>query len=357
MNRNFWSVFLVILAFVQMACSPVSHSQFNSASHSKLVGGVQIPSPNNPLTTGITICSQLDLNNIQWPVEINSLNASSHFALALNITGSFEGRNGWKNIADNSDGQGLSLGLLQQNFGQGTLQPLLVKMFKYNNSIIKNIFTTADYNSVKQMLEEWLNETLTVASLSTQSATDELMLFPKKLALNKLDINIHEYGSPLMSVDESASVQWAVNTIYSNEEFIPRWKTSFENLAQTASYRSLQVEASTKMFLEAVEYAKYFKFRELPQLLFLFDIVVQNGGIGSDHLQIYNNWLAKNSAASEQSKAIALLNARLTTVNPVYVEDVRSRKTTIIKGIGTVHGNERNLTKEYCYNQKTLLNF
>lgn len=46
--------------------------------------------------------------------------------LALEITGSFEGA-GWGGVARNFDGQGLSFGILQWNYGQGTLQKLLLR--------------------------------------------------------------------------------------------------------------------------------------------------------------------------------------------------------------------------------------
>jgi hypothetical protein len=45
-------------------------------------------------------------------------------AKALTITSFFEG---W--LAGNFDGQGMSYGYLQWNFGSGTLQPLFLRLF------------------------------------------------------------------------------------------------------------------------------------------------------------------------------------------------------------------------------------
>lgn len=39
----------------------------------------------------------------------------------------------------------------------------------------------------------------------------------------------------------------------------------------------------------------------------------------------------------------------IATARTQYRQDVRSRKTTIMNGTGTVHGGFRDLPREYCY--------
>src|SRR4051794_25917173 len=69
------------------------------------------PPPPDPIHSELKICSKLDFANLDWP---SSMGVAEHdpFALALNISGSFEGNDGWENLTNNFDGQGLSLGLL-----------------------------------------------------------------------------------------------------------------------------------------------------------------------------------------------------------------------------------------------------
>ena len=58
------------------------------------------------------------------------------------------------------------------------------------------------------------------------------------------------------------------------------------------------------------------------------------------------NWRRWKRIKAKLEKLLAL---RLRHVKPQYVEDVRSRKQTIIDGTGLVHEVMRFLEKEYCY--------
>ena len=337
------------------SCARVGSSQITSDTTIAISNGIEtITSVQTPaaLVPADKICSKLDLAGVIWPTSVGSGNWPLHFALALNITGSFEGREGWKNISGNFDGQGLSLGLMQQNFGQGTLQPLLIKMYKSDQSAIVRIFPKADYLSMKVMLEDWQNSAISFPSVKSVKSDD---LFPEVESLNDLDINNREFGHAQAATESSTSVQWAKNNILAGASVIPRWKSAFQTMATTESYRTFQVEASTAIFLKAKKYKETFKFTELRSLLMLYDIVVQNGGFTANHLALYNTWLAKNPKAIESQKAIALIEARLKTVNPTYAEDVRTRKMSIINGIGNVHQTLRNYPKEYCYNPLTSI--
>lgn len=304
------------------------------------------------------ICSKLDFQSVTWPSD---LSAAEHvyYALALNITGSFEGNVGWKNIAGNFDGQGISLGLMQQNLGQGTLQPLLINMYRRQVSTMLSNFNSSQFNSMKSMLETWLNDDImslssrTLASLDEGSEEEEL--FPVGSAFNNLDEGYEEKFDFLAANNNSKSVSWARSTaLDSSGNVTATWKKSFQDMAVSAPYRSQQIAASTKYFLKAKAYFTSLGFKELRHLLLMYDIVVQNGSIGEQHLKIYQDWLRSHSKASEEEKALALLEARLTTVKDQYKADVRSRKTTIIKGVGSVHQTVRNLPQEYCFDPRVI---
>ncbi len=306
------------------------------------------------------ICTTLDFKSVTWPLDLTDFE-HTYYALSLNITGSFEGHVGWKNIAGNFDGQGISLGLLQQNLGQGSLQPLLIEMYQSRLDVLESFFSPSKLSSMKGMLENWAGMSLlpgtgiaSIEHLQTLSHFEEL--FPDQEAFNKLDQGYEEGQLEQQAGNSGQSVTWArSNVLDSRGNVLADWKKSFQSMAEHSSYRSLQLKASTRLFLRARAYFETFGFTELRFLLLMFDFVVQNGSIGSQHLDIYNNWLRQYPYASEEEKALALLEARLTTVKPEYKDDVRSRKTTLIKGQGVVHQTKRNLSSEYCFDLRAVV--
>ena len=99
---------------------------------------------------------------------------------------------------------------------------------------------------------------------------------------------------------------------------------------------------------------KKFGFKEMRAYVFFFDVVVQNGGISTSIADKYLAWEKSNKKASEATKLKKLLEYRLTLVIAKYRNDVKARKTAMIDGIGTVHGDKRDFAKEYCSPQWTL---
>src|ERR1035438_10073334 len=70
-------------------------------------------------STNLSICSGLDFAPVIWPPQLPKYQVES-LELVLNIAGSYEGVRGWANLTNSFDDQGLSLGLLNQNLGQGS---------------------------------------------------------------------------------------------------------------------------------------------------------------------------------------------------------------------------------------------
>jgi hypothetical protein len=83
--------------------------------------------------------------------------------------------------------------------------------------------------------------------------------------------------------------------------------------------------------------------------LFLFDVKVQNGGFYSQDFDDYAAYLKQNPGASDTARLEELLTLRLRHVRKKYQEDVRTRKLAVIRGSGKVHGEDRNLPAQYCY--------
>lgn len=303
---------------------------------------------NNGSGGALNICGPLSFQGISWPQALPSKDRKS-LATSLNLTGSYEGGQGWINITNNFDGMGMSLGLLQQNFGTGSLQPLLLKFRNQDRNQMQSYFSNSDFTS----LENMLLQNSFMAALSGEEESPEL--FPNKMSLSPLDES--PMGFSAFSTG-SGAVNWAVTQLYAGGDgrtFIPRWKSSFQNMANSANYRSFQVESAVRIYQKAQQYFKTFGFREFRSLLLMYDFVVQNGGFNSTHLSLFNAYKAANPQASETQLAMKLLDIRLTSVRAQYRGDVYARKSAIIQGTGTVHGKTRNLPKEFCYNPNQLI--
>ncbi|MCM2280834.1 MAG: hypothetical protein NDI61_03195 [Bdellovibrionaceae bacterium] len=299
---------------------------------------------------GQLICSRLDFQNVVWPSHLVELERKA-LALSLNISGSFEGHRGWANISNNFDDQGMSLGLLQQNFGQGSLQPLLTEMFDQHLDVLRGLFTRTQLASMDQMLADWSGGTLHPLGHSGRATP----LFPDQEHLSPLDFDDAPETEPgVIAMNTSAnqrSVAWAVDTLFQDAgvTFIPAWKTAFQNLAVTAPYRSLQIRAALTMFDRAAGYTQTFRFTQMRSFLTMYDFVVQNGGFNATHRALFETYDKENPGATETQRLLKLLEIRLTSVRPQYKNDVRARKSTIIRGTGVVHGANRNLPSEYCF--------
>ncbi len=290
-----------------------------------------------------SICSDLSFEQVEWPSNISAKQLDA-FALAMNITGSFEGHDGWSNIANNFDEQGLSLGLFNQNLGQGTLQPLMIDYQRSSNNKMTSLFSTSQRSSLTTMLNTWLEANGGV--LSKASVQSHVRIIPDASPLDK-DFDSHISQKASNAVNQE-SVDWAVAQLYTGTQFKPEWKTALQNLSEDPKYVTLQIEEAINLHNKAMGYVNKYRFKTLYSYLFFFDIVVQNGGISSSTESQYSTWESANKTASESTKLLRLLEYRLLLVNSQYVADVRSRKTSIIKGTGTVHGASRNYPIEYC---------
>jgi hypothetical protein len=303
-------------------------------------------SPNNGSSGGNTetgelgICSELSLQGVTWPSGL-SLDQKRSLALALNISGSFEGGDGWSNLTNNFDNQGLSMGLLNQNLGQGSLQPLWIKMRSRYSETFQMLFSKSHFASLSSMLRAWeqANKSVSLASY-IEGLPDG--------RLSALDTPVSSYVSSFAQEDES--VAWAQETLYSDngKTFQSAWKAELMKLGSHPNYVSLQIEAAQKLHTKALGYMQTLKLSERRSYLFLFDVVVQNGGLYDDDINDYKKFFG-TSNPSETARLNKILELRLRHVLSEYKTDVRARKSAIITGSGRVHGSNRNFEKEYCY--------
>lgn len=314
-------------------------------------------------------CSKLDIADLTWPAEL-ALAGQAHLGLALNITGSFEGRSGWANLSNNFDGMGFSIGLLQQNLGMGSIQPLLNEMISLKGQGVNFNMTDAHFQTIKTMVSQWNKDQGFKAATKAFVADDEGFVsafYDDEAVISQYDAN---YDAPILEAildtnpmppervyiksvasANKTSVNWALRTVYRDggKTFKADWDENLTKMAQSKPYVSLQLKYAMKLYTQAFRYFKSFKLSKLSHFLLMFDFVVQNGGFKQRVLDEYALKLKQTPNMSDQDKVLLILKLRLRDVSTRWQNDVSARKKTIIFSEGTVHGVKRNLKSEYCY--------
>lgn len=336
----------LVLILILSSCGKFAPLSVSSTEDSGSLGFPNSESVNDDITSTAeetfkpSICSDLSFDLVQWPANI-SHNLLNSFALSMNISGSFEGRDGWVNISNNFDGQGFSLGLFNQNLGQGSLQPLLITFRESNSSNMSLAFSTVQTQQMNQMLNAWGDSSDGIVLSKMQNNSNYLK---DTSPLDKEEF----FSSKASNSNNQESVDWAVATLYNGSLFKSEWKTSLQKMAALPQFVSLQIAAAKEIHNKALGYMVKFNFKELRAYLFFFDIVVQNGGLTTTVENQYLTWYRSNPNASESTRLKKILEYRLKIVRAEYVSDVRARKLAVINGSGVVHGSNRNFSKEYC---------
>lgn len=263
--------------------------------------------------------------------------------VGLNVSGSFEGPDGWQNITNDFDGQGLSLGLLNQTLGTGSLQPLLLSYMQNQPTKWLEHFSPQRAQSISAMLRKW----------NTASARSKIQTVESKNNNSSpLDEDWDEpnpSGVILFGVKEDESVLWARSNLYnSNGKFVAEWKRELQAMARSEAYINIQLAAAQSLYDRAQLYMQRTNMNELRAFAFYFDIVVQNGGLRDAEIDELLEFQKNNQQASVSDQLFKLLEIRLRRVKSQWREDVRLRKTSIINGQGVVHGSQRNYAKEFC---------
>jgi len=256
-------------------------------------------------------------------------------ALAREITSQFEGGQ----LAGDFDGQGISLGYLQWNIGQGTLQPLLKEMAQGSN-------TTADFQKIFSGTIVYEN--------SQGKKTETTMAAALKDVLAR-------------SRQEQLAFAKSINN--KNNQIAEPWKSAFLKLTQNKSFIQIEDRYAKPYMDQAEKITKnsVFGVNSDKGYALAFDIAVQNGSVKPSAKALIEgalkgesnkltNPLSKELTANQRA-VVTDLNNRLKNVedintkklyytaaavaissNDKYVKDVWSRKSTIVAGQGKVHG-------------------
>lgn len=328
----------------------------NRLNFSVLIGGwavsLMISSSVNAATP-MSICSKLDFNGVAWSPTLPEKHHVP-FSLALNITGSFEGDDGWSNLSNNFDGMGFSMGLLNQNLGVGSLQPLFIAMRNRDLTTMKKVFAPANLSTLLDMLATWEKS----APASSETSRDFLRSYgfsdldDPAVVAQELDLTVEQLEERIqtLAIDRNgASVDWAKKNVLKNDKDIKDdWVVQLKETSVTAIYRSLQAAAAESLHNQAMALFSTYKMTELRSYLFFFDIIVQNGGLPDAVLFKYNRFIKSYPKTTETARLKKILQLRLPYVRARFRHDVQSRKLSIINGTGKVHGSFRNYEKEFC---------
>jgi hypothetical protein len=197
--------------------------------------------------------------------------------LAKKITMDFEGR-GYTQITGNTDNQYMSIGWLQWNFGQGTLQPLLMRLFNEHPGIPSQHMPEGG---------KWLKK----------------------------------------SIAEGWEGKWALQTQINNQVVEP-WLTALTLVCRTPEFQKIQDEAAEIRYNMATHMCKSFDLKTDRAFCLFFDIAVQNGD-----LKYFDT-----SETDYERQLEAITTAAILKTDNKYKDDVRSRKKCIVDGYGYVHG-------------------
>jgi len=226
----------------------------------------------------------------------------------FNLIGMFETSSkppkSYSTVSGNFDGQGMSLGILQWNLGQKTLQPLLIRFISENYKLAQDVFQDK-FEIIKNMLTFKLKE----------------------------------------QVDWGNSISNSSN----KRKIILEYQEIFDNLGQTEEFQIIQIQAAQTYFNNAKKWFLTFDLKSERAFALMFDICVQNGGFNDGTKSIIMNE-TKNKI--ELEKMIIIANRRAEASNPIWIEDVRSRKLCIANGKGTVHGMYLELERDYGITMK-----
>lgn len=354
------SMFIVSLLLTCGACGPAT----DSSSLNDIMNSVASPAgywrPH-----GFNICSKLDFENLVWPGSLSQQEKDA-FGLALNISGSFEGSDGWRNITNNFDGEGLSLGLLNQCLGEGSLQPLLLEMIQAHGDLMRQIFIGANFTSLNGMLDHWQKRGVVAFNDGEEEEGDAFESAPGFSPLDDEEVvadflkrkpKPRPKPKPKPKTRNQESVDWAKKNLYVDGKgvvFLPMWMDGLTMMADSAEYRSLQLAKAFSLHQGAMALFHHFKMTQLRSYLFFFDLMVQNGGINSDLVGSIDGALSKKPH-TETEKLEQILAMRLKFVRKKYAADVKARKQSLINGGGVVHGHRRDYSLEYCAEMNSSL--
>lgn len=208
-------------------------------------------------------------------------------------------------LSGNFDGQGISYGALQWNFGQESLQPLLKEMYEQCPTAMIDVF--------------------------------------------------HEHLPRLISSLERKDVAlaFASNIQHPVKHYVfEPWKGMFKALGRLPKFQQIEVAYAKNLFEKALAMCADYSLWSERAVALMFDICVQNGSISnatkSKILASYKDLKdITDRDLLEVKRMEIIINHRLEKVSARWVEDVKNRKCMIAIGKGIVHGLSYDLASQF----------
>ena len=210
----------------------------------------------------------------------------------LQLTGDFEGH-GFRKVAGNFDGAGLTWGIIGFTLQHGELQQILTEVQQHHPALLDQAFG---------------------------DLKDDLLR--------------------VLGQSRNAQLDWANSiSIGSNKYRVERpWEKAFDTLGTFPEVQAIQLRRVNKYWEIALRDADRFELKTERGIALCFDIAVQNGGVDEDEERRIKRGLANHPGATERDKRTLIADVVAENSRPQYVEDVRRRKRTIATGDGMVHG-------------------
>jgi hypothetical protein len=141
----------------------------------------------------------------------------------------------------------------------------------------------------------------------------------------------------IMSAGSSEEANWA-NSLTLNGGFLAEpWRSMFQAFGAMPEVQTEQLKRVQADYLNpAIKVARSLGLSTELGLALCFDIQVQDGGIKTSAMDEISS--QSSADISEPRLRTIIANAVADSARPQYQADVRSRKLTVARGSGTVHG-------------------
>jgi len=224
--------------------------------------------------------------------------------IALLVSSGYEGKSklDYEALAGNFDGQGMSFGVIQWNFGQGTLGPVLLEMRGADQATFDGCFGA--------------------------------------------NMNFQTLINSLNSANTAAQMSWATGVIASNNA---GWKSAFKKLGEVEAFQKIQLNHAAKYNENVMSCIKL--MRELaPNLMVkiqlrtycaLYDLCVQQNHLAKAEQLIRTEFPSAN-ITTQKELLIFVCKKRAEKASEAYRADAFSRRMGIIQGqkyTATMSGN------------------
>jgi len=211
----------------------------------------------------------------------------------LQLTGDFNGH-GFRKVAGNFDGAGLTWGIIGFTLRHGEMQQILAAVHQHHP-----VLFAAAFGGLKEQLLQIL-----------QRRWNEQLDWADSISLGT---NRYRVERP--------------------------WDLAFSALGTFPEVQAIQLDRVARYWEIAERDAARFGLDEDSGFALCFDLAVQDGGIDfDDEERRIRRGIAGLSAATEQERRVLIADVVAENSRAQHVEDVRARMQTLATGEGAIHG-------------------